>query len=48
MVLNINIEEPVSKFINNPEKEILFYWYIKEVLLKRFPTSSNILQNINF
>ena len=36
--LNINIEEPVSKFINNPEKEILLYWYIKGVLLKRFPT----------
>ena len=48
MVLNINIEESVSKFINNPEKEILLYWYIKEVLLKRFPTSSNILQNNNF
>ena len=48
MVLNINIEEPVSKFINNPEKEILLYWYIKEVLLKRFRTSSNILQNNNF
>ena len=45
MLLNINIEEPVSKFTNNPEKEILLYWYIKEVLLKRFPTSSNILQN---
>ena len=48
MVLNINVEEPVSKFINNPEKEILLYWYIKEVLLKRFPTSSNILQNNSF
>ena len=45
MVLNINIEELVSKFINNLEKEILLYWYIKEILLKRFRTSSNILQN---
>ena len=48
MVPNINVEEPVSKFINNREKEILLYWYIKEVSLKRFPTSSNILQNNNF
>ena len=48
MVLNINVEEPVSKFINNPEKEILLYWYIKDVLLKRFRTSSNIPQNNNF
>ena len=48
MVLNINIEEPVNTFINNPGKEILLYWYIKEVLLKRFPTSLNILQNNNF
>ena len=32
MVLNINIEEPVSKFKNNTEKEILLYCYIKEVL----------------
>ena len=45
MVLNINIEELVSKFINNPEKEILLYWQFKEILLKRFRTSSNILQN---
>ena len=36
MVLNVNIEEPVSKFKNNPEKEMLLYWYIKELLLKRF------------
>ena len=48
MVLNINIEEPVNTFINNSGKEILLYWYIKEILLKRFPTSSNILQNNNF
>ena len=48
MVLNINNEEPVNTFINNSGKEILLYWYIKEVLLKRFPTSSNILQNNNF
>ena len=32
MVLNINIEEPVSKFKNNTGKEILLYCYIKEVL----------------
>ena len=38
MILNINIEKPVSKFIDNPEKEILLYWSIKEVLLMRFPT----------
>ena len=38
MILNINIEKPVSKFIDNPEKEIILYWYMKEVSLKRFPT----------
>ena len=48
MVLNINIEELVTKFINNPVKEILLYWYIKEILLKGFRTSSDILQNNNF
>ena len=29
MVLNINIEEPVSKFINNPEKKYSFIGILK-------------------
>ena len=36
MLLNIKVEEPVSKVINNTEKETLLYCHFEEILVTKF------------